>query len=138
MLPGRNFTSFTGDETRWNAYALRQKFHPQPGGCHDCIVACKRFTSCGAVLPDYDDIAAFGGLCGLDDLQQIVQLCSWCHDQGIDPVSYASEKVTAQGEAAMTVKGLELPPYDPRASTGLALACAHFAPRWQPSALPGR
>lgn len=29
-----------------------------------------------------------------------------------------------QPEAAMTVKGLELPPYDPRAATGLALACA--------------
>jgi aldehyde:ferredoxin oxidoreductase len=29
-----------------------------------------------------------------------------------------------QPEQAMTVKGMELPPYDPRASTGLALACA--------------
>jgi aldehyde:ferredoxin oxidoreductase len=124
MLPGRDFTSFTGDETCWNAYALRQQYQPQQGGCHDCLVACKRIASDGTVLPDYDQLAAFGGLLGMTDLEQIVQLCSWCHDQGIDPVSYASEKATAQGETAMTVKGLELPPYDPRASTGLALAYA--------------
>jgi aldehyde:ferredoxin oxidoreductase len=124
MLPGRNFYSFEGDETRWNAYALQQQYQPEPGGCHDCLVACKRITSDGTVLPDYDQLAAFGGLCGMTDLEQIVQLCSWCHDQGIDPVSYASEKATVQGETAMTVKGLALPPYDPRASTGLALAYA--------------
>ncbi|MDD2500635.1 MAG: aldehyde ferredoxin oxidoreductase C-terminal domain-containing protein [Geobacter sp.] len=124
MLPGRNFGSFEGDETRWNAHALRQKFHPQADGCYDCAVACKRIMADGAVLPDYDAIAAFGGLYGMDDLEQIAQLCSWCHDQGVDPVSYASEKATAQVETAMTVKGLELPPYDPRASTGLALAYA--------------
>jgi len=124
MLPGRNFGSFEGDENRWNAYALRQKFHPQPGGCYDCTVACKRIASDGTVLPGYDQLAAFGGLCGIDSLEQIVELCEQCHDQGVDPVSYASEKATVQGEAAMTVKGLELPPYDPRASTGLALAYA--------------
>ncbi len=124
MLPGRNFSSFEGDETGWNAHALRQQFHPQPGGCHDCLVACKRIASDGTLLPEYDQLAAFGGLCGLDDLEQIIELCSWCHDQGIDPVSYASEKTVIEGETAMTVKGLELPPYDPRASTGLALAYA--------------
>ncbi len=124
MLPGRNFSSFEGDETSWNAHALRQQFHPQPGGCYDCTVACKRIVSDGTLLPEYDQLAAFGGLCGLDDLEQIIELCSWCHDQGIDPVSYASEKTVIEGETAMTVKGLELPPYDPRASTGLALAYA--------------
>ena len=124
MLPGRNFSSFEGDETSWNAHALRQRFHPQPGGCYDCTVACKRIVSDGTLLPEYDQLAAFGGLCGLDDLEQIIELCSWCRDQGVDPVSYASEKTVIEGETAMTVKGLELPPYDPRASTGLALAYA--------------
>ena len=124
MLSGRNFYSFGGDETGWNAYALSQQFHPQPGGCYDCTVACKRTVSDGTVLPDYDQLAAFGGLCGLDDLEQIIELCSWCHDQGVDPVSYASGKIATAGETAMTVKGLDLPPYDPRASTGLALAYA--------------
>ncbi|QOX79275.1 aldehyde:ferredoxin oxidoreductase [Trichlorobacter lovleyi] len=124
MLPGRHFASFTGDETRWNAHALQQRFHPQPGGCYDCTVACKRIVSDGTLLPEYDQLAAFGGLCGLDDLEQIIELCSWCHDQGVDPVSYGSEKIATAGETAMTVKGLDLPPYDPRASTGLALAYA--------------
>ena len=124
MLPGRHFSSFSGDETRWNAHALRQQYQSHQGGCHDCLVACKRIASDGTVLPDYDQLAAFGGLCGMDDLEQIVELCSWCHDQGVDPVSYAAEKTASAGETAMTVKGLDLPPYDPRASTGLALAYA--------------
>ncbi|MDK9717727.1 MAG: aldehyde:ferredoxin oxidoreductase [Trichlorobacter sp.] len=124
MLPGRNFYSFEGDETRWNAYALQQQYHPEPGGCHDCLVACKRIASDGTVLPDYDQLAAFGGLCGITDLEQIVQLCSWCHDQGVDPISYAAGMAVVNKETSLTVKGLELPPYDPRASTGLALAYA--------------
>ncbi|SKA20810.1 aldehyde:ferredoxin oxidoreductase [Trichlorobacter thiogenes] len=124
MLPGRNFYSFEGDETRWNAYALQQQYHPEPGGCHDCLVACKRVASDGTELPDYDQLAAFGGLCGIDSLEQIVELCEQCHDQGVDPISYATEMAAGSREASLTVKGLELPPYDPRASTGLALAYA--------------
>lgn len=124
MLPGRHFASFSGDETRWNACALRQKFHPQPGGCYDCTVACKRIASDGTVLPDYDQLAVFGGLCGIDSLEQIVELCEQCHDQGVDPISYAAEMAAGSRETSLTVKGLELPPYDPRASTGLALAYA--------------
>ena len=124
MLPGRNFSSFEGDETGWNAHALRQQFHPQPGGCYDCTVACKRIAADGTLLPEYDQLAAFGGLCGSTSLEQIVQLCEQCHEQGVDPISYASEMAACNGETSLTVKGLELPPYDPRASTGLALAYA--------------
>lgn len=121
MLPGRGFRSFEGDETCWNAYAVCQQLNPQPGGCHDCLVACKRMLPNGTALPEYEQLALFGAQAGLSDLQQIVQMVEQCHDQGIDPVAVVAAQT---GVASLTVKGMELPPYDPRASTGLALAYA--------------
>ena len=124
MLPGTNFASFAGDETGWNAYALRQQYQPQPGGCHDCLVACKRIAADGTLLPEYEQLALCGGQLGMQDLQQIVDFAGQCHDQGVDPVALVAEQTQGTADAVPTVKGLELPPYDPRASTGLALAYA--------------
>lgn len=166
MLPGTNFTSFPGKVTNWNAAALRNQFSSQAGGCHDCLVACKRLLTDGLSLPGYDELATFGGLCGLDELGTITAISSQCCELGLDPVSTGAtlavwseitgqnlsrisldklltdiSRRTGQGDLlsfgankladqlgqpdkAMTVKGLELPPYDPRASTGLALGYA--------------
>lgn len=166
MLPGVNFKDFSGSSIQWNAAGLRSRYSTQGGGCHDCPVACKRILPDGLVLPDYDAIAGFGGLCGLSCLDDVVGLCMQCQRLGLDPVSAAGTLATwselqgqvldngmigtllaeiatgaSQGaslafgaaryaatvhqpEMAMTVKGLELSPYDPRASTGLALAYA--------------
>lgn len=166
MLPGTNFSGFQGNVTCWNAAALRHYCRTEPGGCHDCPVACKRLLADGSCLPDYDELATFGGLCGIDKLDQITNISRQCSESGLDPLSTGAtlavwseitgqelsrlsldvlladiSRCTGQGkllslgadqlaqqlgqpEKAMTVKGLELPPYDPRASTGLALAYA--------------
>lgn len=166
MVPGPNFKDFVGKATNWNARALQQFAVSHSGGCSDCFVACKRVCAADTILPDYDELAAFGGLCGINDLAAICQLVDQCHALGVDPVSCAgtlatwSECVgqpltagllipllkeiadtTGQGqllangalavataldkpELAMVVKGMELSPYDPRASTGLALGLA--------------
>jgi aldehyde:ferredoxin oxidoreductase len=166
MLPGNNFVGFSGNATDWNAAALRNRYSPQAGGCHDCPVACKRLLPDGSYLPGYDQLATFGGLCGLSELDQITNISRQCCDLGLDPLSTGATlavwaQITGQElsrlaldplladistragqgdllslgaaqlaqqlgqpEKAMTVKGLELPPYDPRASTGLALGYA--------------
>ncbi len=166
MLPGKNFLPFSDDCTRWNTAALRDRFKLLSGRCHDCLVACKRQLPDGYALPEYDALAAFGGLCGVTDCEEIIAVYRQCHELGLDPVSSAASLATwseitgqelstvgipqllseiagkdgrgellAQGaeqlavqlgqpEKAMTVKGLELPPYDPRASTALALGYA--------------
>ena len=166
MLPGTNFTGFSGKAANWNAAALRSRYSSPAGGCYDCPVACKRLLPDGSCLPDYDQLATFGGLCGLPELDQITNISRRCRDLGLDPLSTGAtlavwseitgqelsrlsldqlladiSVVTGQGqllsdgavqlaqqlgqpEKAMTVKGLELPPYDPRASTGLALGYA--------------
>jgi aldehyde:ferredoxin oxidoreductase len=166
MLPGQNFKDFSGIFSGWNVAALHRGYPSDAGGCHDCPVACKRLLPDGSVLPDFDALATFGGLCGLNESSKILELCNQCHELGLDPVSAGAtiavwaeisgqelsplmsgsllteiSRRTGQGELislgadhlahqlgppeqAMTVKGLELPPYDPRASTALALAYA--------------
>jgi len=166
MLPGQNFKNFSGGSSAWNAAALSRNYPSQAGGCLTCSVACKRLLSDGSVLPDYDELATFGGLSGLADSSEMLSLCNQCHELGLDPLSAGATIATwseitgqevssqqfaqmlvaigaragqgellslgarqlavqlGQPEKAMTVKGLELPPYDPRASTGLALAYA--------------
>lgn len=166
MLPGPNFASFAGDCCPWNAAALRSRYQARAGGCYDCTVGCKRLLTDGNELPGYDQLAAFGGLCGISGLVQLVMLCRQCRDLGLDPLSIAGTLAvwseltgqhgeqleltalvsaiatrTGQGQLpalgavavaeelghpqqAMVVKGLELAPYDLRASTGLALASA--------------
>jgi aldehyde:ferredoxin oxidoreductase len=167
MVPGKNFSGFSGTGVQWNASALRNRYATQKGGCYNCAVACKRLLPDGTALPDYEGLAAFGGLCGLEDPDKIIAACRSCSDLGLDPVSTGAvlavwaeitgqelshlslvqllkeislrtaghgellslgavrlaEKL-GQSKTAMTVKGLELPPYDPRASCGLALGYA--------------
>jgi len=166
MLPGRNFTDFSGEPASFNAVAIRERYKPLKGGCDDCLIACKRVVSDGSWLPDYEALAAFGAISPFDSIDEIVWLCKRCGDIGVDPVSFSATVATfceisgnsiepvfirnlleelgkgtinglklAKGaarlasesgvsELAMTVKGLELPPFDPRASTALALGYA--------------
>lgn len=121
MLPGSSFQSFQGDETSFNAHACRTAYTTSPGGCHDCLVACKRVLPDGSWLPDYDQLAGFAGLGGVEELDKIVEFCLQCRNQGCDPISFAARLSVEQPQM---VKGLELTPYDPRASTGLALSIA--------------
>lgn len=102
-------------------------------------------------LPQLDALVAAGRLCaqlGLDPISAAGSLAAWS-ELTATPITCgqmpallckiarleAEGDLLAQGaarlacalghpEAAMTVKGLELPPYDPRAATGLALAYA--------------
>lgn len=61
-----------------------------------------------------------------DQMVNWLERIAWCEGEGALLALGAERLASAQGrpEVAMTVKGLELPPYDPRASTGLALAYA--------------
>jgi len=114
---------------------------------HDVLMA---LAGC-CQLPHLDALVAAGRLCvqlGLDPISAAGSLAAWSEITAT-PIACrqlpallsriarreAEGELLAQGaerlacalgqpEAAMTVKGLELPPYDPRAATGLALAYA--------------
>ena len=114
---------------------------------HDVLMA---LAGC-CQLPQLDALVAAGRLCvqlGLDPISAAGSLAAWSEITAapiacgqlpalLSRIAHreAEGELLAQGaerlasalgqpDAGMTVKGLELPPYDPRAATGLALACA--------------
>ncbi len=165
MAPTENFrkTVFPGARA-YSGPALKQRYGSKKDGCAVCPIQCKKTTSCGRPMPEYETLSHFGALNANDDAESIVRANLLCNTLGLDTISTAAT-IAAYGEArgrflspdeilemvrkiawregegdglaegsrrycdsigrpglSMSVKGLELPAYDPRGSYGMALA----------------
>lgn len=167
MAPTENFRKTFFPEARaYSGPALRKLYGGKKEGCAICPIQCKKMTSCGRPLPEYETLSHFGALNGNSDPESIVKANLLCNELGLDTIS-AAATLAAYGEArgrfcepdeildmirkmahregegdalaegskrycaslcrpalSMSVKGLELPAYDPRGSYGMALAYA--------------
>lgn len=167
MAPTENFRKTFFPEARsYSGPALKKEFGFKKHGCAVCPIQCKKETSCGRPLPEYETLSHFGALNGNSDAESIVKANMLCNNYGMDTIS-AAATFAAYGEArgrffdpaemlemlrktayreglgdrlaegsrrlcaelgrpdlSMSVKGLELPAYDPRGSYGIALAYA--------------
>ncbi len=167
MLPADNFrkTSFPG-AGKLNAYSFRQRFGSAKGGCAGCPVLCKKSSSDGRTIPEFEAMAGFTSLTGNREIDTVMAACVFCKEQGIDPFIAASSiacytevkrispekldlmklleeiafsrgdgellktgpkeiaRALGKPELSMTVKGLPLPPADPRGAYGTALGYA--------------
>ena len=78
-----------------SAEAIKTRCRPKPHACKTCFMACgKRIEvqsgrHAGLVLegPEYETIYAFGGLCLIDSIEEIVYLNDLCDRLGIDTIS---------------------------------------------------
>jgi aldehyde:ferredoxin oxidoreductase len=165
MAPTENFKKTFFPEARsYSGPSLKKEFGFKKHGCASCPIQCKKETSCGRPVPEYETLSHFGALNLNSDAESIVKANVLCNNFGMDTISAASTfaafgeargrfmsgdemlamlKMTAyrEGEGdkiaegskrlcealgkpglSMSVKGLELPAYDPRGSYGLALA----------------
>ncbi len=165
MTPTENFrkTFFPGAKA-YSGPSLKKEFGFKKHGCAICPIQCKKETSCGRPVPEYETLSHFGALNANSDAESIVKANVLCNNFGMDTISAAST-FAAFGEArgrfftgdeilemlrltafreghgvklaegsrrlcaslgrpqlSMSVKGLELPAYDPRGSYGIALA----------------
>jgi len=165
MAPTENFrkTFFPGARS-YSGPSLRREFGFKKHGCAICPIQCKKLTSCGRPVPEYESLSHFGALNANSDAESIVKANLLCNNFGMDTIS-AAATFSAYGEArgeflppdeildmlrktayregegdrlaegskrlcaflgkpqySMSVKGLELPAYDPRGSYGIALA----------------
>jgi len=88
----------TGTVPHWEkigAAALLERFKPRPRACYRCFMACGKVTTvpdgrhAGLTLegPEYETIYAFGGLCGVDDLAEIIYLNDVCDRLGLDTIT---------------------------------------------------
>ncbi len=167
MAPTENFRkTFFPAARAYSGPSLKREFGFRKHGCAACPIQCKKETSCGRPVPEYETLSHFGALNANDDAESIVKANVLCNDLGMDTISTAAtfaafgeargrfltgEEIldligktarhegdgdaVAEGslrlcralgkpELSMSVKGLELPAYDPRGSYGIALAYA--------------
>ena len=165
MAPTENFKkTFFPEAKAYSGPSLKKEFGFKKHGCAVGPIQCKKETSCGRPVPEYETLSHFGALNANSDAESIVKANLLCNNFGMDTISAASTfaaygesrgrfftrdeiidmlKKTAyrEGEGdkiaegskrlcaslgnpqfSMSVKGLELPAYDPRGSYGIALA----------------
>ncbi len=165
MAPTENFKkTFFPEAKAYSGPSLKKEFGFKKHGCAACPIQCKKETSCGRPVPEYETLSHFGALNANSDAESIVKANLLCNNFGMDTISAAST-FAAYGESrgrfftgdeildmlrktayregegdkiaegskrlcallgkpqfSMSVKGLELPAYDPRGSYGIALA----------------
>ncbi len=69
---------------------LVDKYLVKNGACHRCPIACARVVDvnghvCGG--PEYEPLWAYGGNCGINDLNAIDEANYWCNEYGLDAIS---------------------------------------------------
>lgn len=80
---------------RINADAIAERINPRPHACLDCFLGCGKNVEVrqgrhkGLKLegPEYETLYAFGGLCLIDEIEEIVYLNELCDRLGVDTIS---------------------------------------------------
>ncbi|RJQ66015.1 MAG: aldehyde:ferredoxin oxidoreductase [Desulfobacteraceae bacterium] len=83
------------DAKNINADALHQRCEVKPHACLKCFIACGRLSTVkegrhkGLTVegPEYETIYAFGGLCEIDRIEEIIHLNDICDRLGMDTIS---------------------------------------------------
>ncbi len=78
-----------------NAASMKDKMDAKPRSCKTCFMGCGKYVSVkegrhkGLKLegPEYETIYSFGGLCMVDDIQEIAWLNDICDRLGMDTMS---------------------------------------------------
>ena len=78
-----------------NAEAIASRIDPKPHACLDCFLGCGKNVKVsqgrhkGLKLegPEYETLYAFGGLCLIDEIEEIVYLNDLCDRLGVDTIS---------------------------------------------------
>jgi aldehyde:ferredoxin oxidoreductase len=79
----------------FNADALQERCHVTPHACLQCFMACGRLSVVKAGRhqglkiegPEYETIYAFGGLCEIGSIEEIMYLNDICDRLGLDTIS---------------------------------------------------
>ncbi|GAB6144471.1 aldehyde ferredoxin oxidoreductase family protein [Desulfocicer niacini] len=78
-----------------NAQSMKERLDPKPRSCKTCFMGCGKFVTVkegrhkGLQIegPEYETIYAFGGLCMIDRIEDIVWLNDICDRLGMDTMS---------------------------------------------------
>ncbi len=90
MMPTANFRqTFFAHAARLNAAAIRDT-GVSGFECAGCHIGCRRKSTRGEPIPDYETLAHFSALLENDSLEIVLAANTLCGELGIDPVSAAS------------------------------------------------
>ena len=98
ILPTRNWREAVFEGAEKIGIPGYEKILKRPGTCYRCVVACKRVVETGEPYqvnsryggPEYETLAAFGSLCGIDDLAAISKANELCNRYGLDTIGTGS------------------------------------------------
>lgn len=74
----------TSGETMTDKHLVKNSY------CHRCPIGCGRVVKMGDEViggPEYEVLWAYGGNCGVDDIQAIYECNHWCNELGLDAIS---------------------------------------------------
>lgn len=77
---------------------LKEKYLTRNNYCHRCPIGCGRVVNIDGKIvggPEYEPLWAYGGNCGLDDLNAIDEANYWCNEYGLDAISTPCTIATA-------------------------------------------
>ena len=98
MAPTENFRrTWFAESDQYSGPAIRKECKAVKDGCYGCPIQCKKSTSEGEHLPEYETVSHFGALNGISDLRAIVKANTLCNELGLDPISTAAT-ISAWGE----------------------------------------
>jgi len=95
ILPTRNWREATFEGAEKIGIPGYEKILKRSGTCYRCAVGCKHIVETGEPYyvdsryggPEYETLAAFGSLCGIDDIDAISKANELCNRYGLDTIS---------------------------------------------------
>ncbi|MCK9229266.1 MAG: aldehyde ferredoxin oxidoreductase family protein [Syntrophales bacterium] len=91
IMPTNNFTeTFFPPAPELNAFAVRNAYSPRTAACRGCHIGCKKVSSRGEALPEFETLSHFSALLGNSDLASVVEANRLCNELGMDTISTAA------------------------------------------------
>jgi len=99
MAPTENFKkTFFPEAHAYSGPTLKKEFGFRKHGCVICPIQCKKETTCGRPLPEYESLSHFGALNANSNVESIMRANVLCNNYGMDTIS-AAATFAAYGEA---------------------------------------
>ncbi len=98
MAPTANFSkTFFEHSANYSAPTIKSACGATKDGCYGCPIQCKKASSAGKALPEYETVSHFGALNNISALQSIINSNNLCNELGMDTIT-AAATISAWGE----------------------------------------
>lgn len=98
MAPTENFRkTYFEHSVNYSAPIIKDACGAKKEGCYGCPIQCKKASSSGKPLPEYETVSHFGALNNIKTLSSIIAANDLCNVLGMDPIT-AAATLSAWGE----------------------------------------